>query len=246
MNYSRVYDEFIRNRRSKHTGDEYCEVHHILPRSLGGGDDAENLVRLTPEDHFFAHLLLAKIHGGMLWVPVVMWLGGERRNWVGRRSRLEYGWARRECSKSVSASCAWQYDTRAFELEHKDGRSFTGTQYELARQHSLDRSGVCMLVNGVLASYKGWYHKGKEQRFIGRGSRKGSDHPMARNDNIVLHHVDGRKFVGSPYEFRLKHGLSKTSVSTLVNGKRVVSAGWYLPGAKLPTTGRGAAYARAA
>lgn len=246
MNYLRVYDQFIANRRSKNVGDSYYEVHHILPRSLGGSNEQENLICLTPEDHFFAHLLLAKIHGGMLWVPVVMWFGGDRRNWVGRRSRLDYGWARRECSKATSGAGAWQYDARVFNLEHKDGQTFTGTQYQFTKRHGLDKSGACMLVNGVLASYKGWYHKGKTPKFIGRGSRKGADHPMARNDNIVLRHVDGREFVGSPYEFRIKSGLSKTSVSTLINGKRIVSAGWHLPGAKLPTVGRGAAYARAA
>jgi len=35
------------------------EVHHIKPRSLGGTNDKDNLVRLSLQDHYKAHLLLA-------------------------------------------------------------------------------------------------------------------------------------------------------------------------------------------
>lgn len=38
--------------------DTYCEKHHIIPRSLGGSDDAENLVYLTAGEHLYAHYWL--------------------------------------------------------------------------------------------------------------------------------------------------------------------------------------------
>lgn len=41
-----------------------------MPRSLGGGNEPENIVRLTPREHFIAHLLLAKIHGGSMWAAL--------------------------------------------------------------------------------------------------------------------------------------------------------------------------------
>lgn len=73
MDYHRIYLDFIKDRRAKEPGlAGYSEKHHILPRSLGGDDDAENLIRLTPEDHFVAHLLLAKMHGGKMWAPVAL------------------------------------------------------------------------------------------------------------------------------------------------------------------------------
>lgn len=36
------------------------EVHHILPRSLGGSDDSSNLARLTLKEHWICHRLLVK------------------------------------------------------------------------------------------------------------------------------------------------------------------------------------------
>lgn len=41
--------------------DVYTEVHHIIPRSMGGNDSEENLVKLTAREHFICHALLTKI-----------------------------------------------------------------------------------------------------------------------------------------------------------------------------------------
>ena len=44
--------------------DGYTEEHHIIPRSMGGSDDATNLVILTAKEHFICHLLLTKMIAG--------------------------------------------------------------------------------------------------------------------------------------------------------------------------------------
>ena len=42
----------------------YVELHHILPRCLGGKNNPENLVLLTAREHIIAHLLLTRIYRG--------------------------------------------------------------------------------------------------------------------------------------------------------------------------------------
>ena len=37
--------------------------HHIIPKHMGGGDNKENLVYLTPEEHALAHLKLYEKYG---------------------------------------------------------------------------------------------------------------------------------------------------------------------------------------
>lgn len=69
MDYALAYSRLIAHFRSIEV-EGYSEKHHIMPRSLGGGDEAENLVRLTPKAHFLAHRLLAKIHGGSMWAAL--------------------------------------------------------------------------------------------------------------------------------------------------------------------------------
>ena len=40
--------------------EENFHIHHIIPKSMGGDDSEENLVKLTIREHLLAHLLLAK------------------------------------------------------------------------------------------------------------------------------------------------------------------------------------------
>lgn len=66
MDYERVYGELIERCRqrgwTKKDAPCYTERHHIVPKSMGGGDEKENLVCLTAREHFIAHHLLCKIH----------------------------------------------------------------------------------------------------------------------------------------------------------------------------------------
>lgn len=61
MNYEKIYYNII-NKRKKEKFIGYGETHHILPKSLGGTDNIDNMVRLTAREHFLCHLLLTKIH----------------------------------------------------------------------------------------------------------------------------------------------------------------------------------------
>lgn len=61
MEYIKHYEALCYGRqklkRVKST-EQYYELHHIVPKSLGGGNSEENTVLLTAREHFLAHLLL--------------------------------------------------------------------------------------------------------------------------------------------------------------------------------------------
>lgn len=242
MDYRRIYAEFISDRRSREPVAGVAERHHILPRSLGGSDDADNIVALSPEDHFFAHLLLAKAHGGRLWVPVLMWLGGNRRSWKGRRSRLAYGWAARSAIAANSAEGGSRFDPTVYHLEHKDGRRFSGTQYEIGDALGLGKSGVNLMLKRRIGSMGGWFLQGERPAHVGRGSRKGMMHPMAVQTTITFKHLDGRTFVGTQHELHRLHGISKPSACRLAGGKQTIAGGWYVEGREPSRLGRAGAY----
>lgn len=42
--------------------DSHTEIHHIIPKSLGGSNSISNLTSLTAREHFICHWLLTKIH----------------------------------------------------------------------------------------------------------------------------------------------------------------------------------------
>lgn len=58
---TKIYYKIIDNRQ-KNPYDGYTEKHHIVPRSLGGSDKSENIVKLTAKEHYICHLLLTKMY----------------------------------------------------------------------------------------------------------------------------------------------------------------------------------------
>lgn len=63
MNYQWHYEKLIETRRNRSLKeDEYYERHHIIPRSLGGSNSSENLIKLTAREHFLAHWLLKRMY----------------------------------------------------------------------------------------------------------------------------------------------------------------------------------------
>ena len=58
--YEKWYNQIVlKGKNEKLPGHEH---HHILPRSLGGTDDNNNLVYITVREHFVCHWLLTKIY----------------------------------------------------------------------------------------------------------------------------------------------------------------------------------------
>ncbi len=61
MNYQKIYNSLI-ERGKPRILNGYTETHHIIPKCMGGKEDAENLVKLTAREHYIAHKLLCEIH----------------------------------------------------------------------------------------------------------------------------------------------------------------------------------------
>jgi hypothetical protein len=60
--YTEWYIKLVQSRKNRKLSDKvYCEIHHIIPRCIGGSDETENLVKLTLREHYVAHLLLTKM-----------------------------------------------------------------------------------------------------------------------------------------------------------------------------------------
>ena len=61
MNYKSIYDNLITKAKNRILWVLYYEKHHIIPKSMEGSNDIENIVSLTAKEHIIAHHLLAKI-----------------------------------------------------------------------------------------------------------------------------------------------------------------------------------------
>lgn len=93
MNYINIYNDLIDRGRIERNLI-FKELHHVVPRCLGGNNSKENLVALTPEEHFVAHQLLVKIYPQnikLILAARMMTIGqnGKRRNKL-------YGWLKKQ------------------------------------------------------------------------------------------------------------------------------------------------------
>jgi len=61
--YTTWYNSLISKAKDR-TITGYTEKHHIVPSSLGGTNDNDNIVKLTAKEHFVCHLLLTKMTTG--------------------------------------------------------------------------------------------------------------------------------------------------------------------------------------
>jgi len=218
MDYLRIYRDFIADRRNIETYlVGYSERHHITPKSLGGTDNADNLIRLTPEDHYFAHLLLAKVYGGSQWgalhcMAVMINNATEMRRILA--GRYMFGVARRKFAdfQRQRLSGSRQAHKEQFgTLHHDDGRSVTGTRTQIADATGVSIASVSRLCNGKQGrSSCGWYaDKDVSDRAISQRAMRGLQQSPAGMNKRMVRRVD----CGTLYE-SLTHAAAAWSTNT--------------------------------
>lgn len=98
--YKKHYDNLM-NKGKNRKLDGYKERHHIIPRCMGGSNDKDNLVELTPEEHFVAHQLLIKIFPDDPKIALGAFMMTYHSSTM-RINNKAFGWLRKEFAKSIS------------------------------------------------------------------------------------------------------------------------------------------------
>ena len=84
--YTKCYYNIIDRAKSRDLSKEtYTEKHHIIPKSLGGLNNKDNLVKLTAKEHRLAHILLPRmtidpLHTKSMWYALWMMLRTKNTN----------------------------------------------------------------------------------------------------------------------------------------------------------------------
>lgn len=145
MDYARIYSAFIASRRSTEDTLEAFDRHHIVPRCLGGSNDPENIIKLSFGDHLFAHVLLAKMHGGVLVQSAVRMSGMLKYN-GGRRSRERYQHLRLQLRRQMLGNKHCEGRRTGPDTSEKKRQAWTPEMRERQRQrmigntHGLNRT----------------------------------------------------------------------------------------------------------
>ena len=152
MNYRLHYGRLIVRAQGR-TLAGYVERHHVLPRCMGGSDALENIVALTPEEHYVAHQLLVKMHPGeKSLVHAVLYMakqcsGNKAFGWLRRRKaeamlghKINLGIVRSAESRAKQSASARGRKRPPFSAQHRErlGAAMRGNKFCLGRKLSAE------------------------------------------------------------------------------------------------------------
>lgn len=135
--YKNLYEKFIYTRQKRSLDESnIIEIHHILPRCLGGSDDSNNLIKLTAREHFLAHLLLHRAypnHIGLKKALAAMFKGDKRQQ-LNRSFNSRFYQLIKE---KVYAKCPSKKDLE--EMYLKDRMSYS----KIAKKYNVSDMTIC-------------------------------------------------------------------------------------------------------
>jgi len=118
MDYKKIYNHIINNPKSQ---ERITERHHIVPRSLGGSDDPDNIIEVSPRVHYLLHLLLYKITSGddkkKMWYAV--W---NMSNQGKIKTGAMYQFIREECSarqREINPRVPWNKGKKGYKINQR-------------------------------------------------------------------------------------------------------------------------------
>lgn len=124
--YQRIIDRSLKvNGRPKSLRDTKTglDIHHITPAAFFEGgrrnrkaNEPSNLVYLTYREHYLAHMLLAKMYGGAMWLPFT--LMKDKLDWHSSRF---YSLAREKAILWMKGNTSWRENqARSAKLRAED------------------------------------------------------------------------------------------------------------------------------
>lgn len=215
MNYERIYNELIKARRSAPVPEGYTETHHIIPKSLGGNNDADNLIALTPEDHFMAHRLLAKIHGGPMSQALWFMCQGNTRS-----AKNVYISSRVHTKARENAAKAKSGENHPFYGRHHSAEAIV--KIREARRGKTLSSETRQKLREALCGEK---HPNWGKPRAAQTRTKISETHRNKQQYIFQHPEHGER-ICTQYELWQAYGLDQGHLSKLVHGKYHIHKGW--------------------
>src|ERR1700674_3310044 len=100
MNYIKHYNSIMNRARGRQL-DCYTESHHVVPRCMGGENG--EVVDLTPEEHYVAHQLLAKIYPSNNKLAFALHAMTMRSEGQIRNNKM-FGWVKRRVVQAITES----------------------------------------------------------------------------------------------------------------------------------------------
>lgn len=171
--YTKTYFRIVASARARLV-EGYAERHHIIPKSLGGTNDQNNLVRLSAKEHFICHLLLLRMTQGTNRIKML-------------RAVQAFGISKKAGKRKLTARQYQAIRTLTADLpawnQGKTLNDYSPEQKEALRKSGITKRGRKQTAESnakrsATQSGRPAHNKGKSMPFKGRVSpTKGMTHP---------------------------------------------------------------------
>ena len=164
--YTNIYHQITSRAKERFLESSmYTEKHHIIPRSLGGSNSRDNIVKLTAREHFICHWLLTKMTTS------------------GNKNKMTYAWWRMVNTKNSKrhnvTSKEYEFAKLAFDSINR-GRVVS----EETRQKQ--KAPKAIETKEKLKLYRGANHHGFGKKRPGHGQCISGDKNPMKNPDIVV------------------------------------------------------------
>lgn len=147
--YYKWYTNIVNGAKQRALLDCYIERHHVVPKSLGGSNNSDNLVNLTAREHFICHMLLVKFTSGkskqkMAWA---LWRLANPRKGCNKIKSKQYDIARRAFSEQIKIS-----NSRPLSAKHKQALRGPRPNFIQTGKHNNNFKGAYVTPWGIFDS----------------------------------------------------------------------------------------------
>lgn len=206
--YHNIYYNIINAAKSRTLpSNTYTETHHILPKSLGGTNNPENLVVLTAREHFICHKLLTKFTIGKLKVKMVFalnrMLSSSKLHNRHKANNRQYAYAREEFANEMSILHKGKIlsnDTKRKISESKKGVTpwMKGKTHTVISKQKISGARKSQIITKetiekIVESRKWYAHSEETKRKISEGN-KGKSNPMSDVVKRKISETQKKKF----------------------------------------------------
>ena len=184
--YTNWYFSIINSAQNRSENTGYTEKHHIIPKSLGGSNDLDNIVILSAKEHFIVHHLLTKmldsqeLRGKMWSAFFLMHIGHENRVVYPRTYALAKEYmsqhkkiitrgttnpffgkkhsllTKQKMKDSWNHSASRNQDITTYKFFHEVRGLHSCTRYELCKTFGLNHKDIYKIVHRVQKTTRGW------------------------------------------------------------------------------------------
>ena len=129
--YLNRYIKFITVAKKSVVSDKYVESHHILPQSMGGLNNDDNLVKLSARQHYLAHGMLWKAYKSKEMTFAFFSMSNQSNQYQGRNCRINsriYENLRNEFSTLLSKTAEDKWQDLEYRQKHIDTNNSEKTQ----------------------------------------------------------------------------------------------------------------------